>query len=326
MTDVKSLAKLEAELAELQKQRDDVEKRLRGLDAKERNVKRDLNPQAKKSQTSSDIQNINKRPRDNNNKTEDDASTNNAINKKARLSSVVTGAAPSASTTASSSISSSSSSSSSNRDKERHRETKRESESEHRSKDTRPPNAEVAKRNKRVFGVLLGTLQQFKQDMSKKSQIDKKREEIEHKITEKVKKEQENFYEQQQHALEEEKQAQLTRREDIKKKQEEAENQLLQLKWKQHQELLNNFSKTEAQPCIYWRPHNSADKAIIEKKDKMDTDKEPSEKPKTGEEMDKETKPDPNVEKEKVETEQAQEQEQEQPKEMETSTNESTNE
>jgi len=252
MAEVKDTTKLEAELRHLQRERDDVEYKLRGLEAKERNQARGMTSNRRRLPL--DNTNNHKRQRDinSNNNNADSTST-----KKARLSSVVTG----------------STSANKEREKDKEREKEGANEKEKRSAHNvtsaivQPPekpkptmnttNPEVAKRNRKLFGALLqGTLTKFKKDMGEKAEVVKRvaREEIEHKVEAKVQKEQETFLEQQQRALQEEKEKELAKRAEIKKKQEEMEAQILATKWQKHKDQLSLYLKTETKPHIYYKP------------------------------------------------------------------------
>jgi pinin len=112
---------------------------------------------------------------------------------------------------------------------------------------------EVKQRDKKIFGILVGTLQKFKEDSVKKSEIITHREEIVQKIETKVSQQREEELEKLRNSLKEEKAKELSQLESIKKKQEEKEQEMLNLRWKQHEKLLSNFLKTEAKPPIFYR-------------------------------------------------------------------------
>jgi len=234
------ISSLESELQSLYKQRDQVEYRLRGLESKERNLtkKRGLSSSSSFNSDNRDIGS--KRPRD-------ERSLKNDIdtNKKPRLSSVVA--------------------------------TDREEKDKEREKDRHPkvtshivtsnpvavagekPRASLKSgpeklRNKKLFGTLLmGTLQSFKNDVSKKTQAALRRQELEQKVENKVMQEQEQEAETQKRQLEEEKAKETALREEIRKNQLEKEKELLRVKWESHKTQLSKFIKTEAKPHLYYK-------------------------------------------------------------------------
>jgi len=259
---------IEEELKALQKQRQEVEQRLKGLESKK---PQEGHLKGKESGNNRSGAGSNKRlreerePYSTSNRREPVDRNRNADNdhlsKKSRLSSVV------------------SKQGDSRNDRERHREKDRDSSTSGKPKLTsaivstnpvpvvgekpRPSlntnSTEAKSRNKKLFGVILGTLNSFKSDITKKSQSSVRREELEQKVQAKVIQEQENFVELQRRNLQEEKEKELALREDIKKKQEEKELELLTLKWQQHRNQLSNFIRTETKPYIYYRPVDISD-------------------------------------------------------------------
>jgi len=126
-------------------------------------------------------------------------------------------------------------------------------------------DGKLKERNKKMFGFLLGTLQQFKKDMSVKSEAHSRREQIEMKVEAKVVEEQDKLIEQHKQLLVEKKQKAEALKEAIRKKEEEKEQQLLTLQWKRHRQLLSNFIKTKTQPSIFYLPirHNSVTAELL---------------------------------------------------------------
>jgi len=231
------VASLEIELQSLYKQRDQVEYRLRGLESKERNLikKRGLSSSSSNSNTN----NISKRERD-------DRSIKNEIdsNKKPRLSSVVTNEREEKDK---------------EKDKEKEKQPKVTSHIVTSSPASEKPRTSIKSgtdklRNKKLFGTLLmGTLQSFKSDASKKTQASLRREELEQKVESKVMQEQEHEAETQKRQLEEEKTKEAALRDEIRKSLLEKEKEFLQLKWDSHKIQLSKFLKTETKPEIYYR-------------------------------------------------------------------------
>ncbi len=82
---------------------------------------------------------------------------------------------------------------------------------------------ESKSRNRKMFGVLQGTLQQFRTQIDKKADALTKRQELEQKIDQKVTQEREGYVEQQKR----DKEKQLALREQLKKQQEQKELELL---------------------------------------------------------------------------------------------------
>lgn len=111
-------------------------------------------------------------------------------------------------------------------------------------------------RNKRMFGILLGTLQKFKDDSSQKTEKDLRREEINKKLEEAEKKEKEELSSQRRELFTERraKQAELRL---LQRKVDMAE---LQEEWDKHGEKLSHFIMTKANPPIFYMPAKHSDK------------------------------------------------------------------
>jgi len=108
------------------------------------------------------------------------------------------------------------------------------------------------KRHRKMFGFLLGTLQQFKKDVEVKSEAETKRHEIDQKIENKMEQERTDLLAQHQKILNEQKEREIKLKEEIKKKQEETELAILEQKWAKHHALLNLFRKTKAKPPVHF--------------------------------------------------------------------------
>jgi len=117
-------------------------------------------------------------------------------------------------------------------------------------------------RNKRMFGMLLGTLQKFKDDSAQKTDKDIRREEINKKLEEAEKKEKEELSLQRRELFTERraKQAELNA---LQRKVDMAE---LQEEWDKHGEKLSHFIMTKANPPIFYLPakHNDKTQKLLE--------------------------------------------------------------
>ncbi|KAF7727819.1 hypothetical protein EC973_007050 [Apophysomyces ossiformis] len=112
-------------------------------------------------------------------------------------------------------------------------------------------NADGKKRGQRLFGVLLGTLNKFKDDSQQMSEAEKKRQEIQNKLQEKLDVEKRELAEtiKAERERKEEQNIALKRR-----RQREAEEKRDAIRVQQ-QEHLASFFKTESTPALYYRPN-----------------------------------------------------------------------
>jgi pinin len=140
-------------------------------------------------------------------------------------------------------------------------------------------NEEIKKRNRKMFGVLLGTLQQFKKETEEKSELDQKRMEIDQKVQSKVDQERNELLERHKRIIAEQKERELALAEEIRKKQEEKETALLEHTWSQHRALLARFHKTRAKPPVYFAFNPKAPPMELPKYE----EEPPKEKPKEDE-------------------------------------------
>ncbi|KAJ3395504.1 hypothetical protein HDU92_005618 [Lobulomyces angularis] len=117
-------------------------------------------------------------------------------------------------------------------------------------------NPEQNKRSKRLFSVLLGTLNKFKEDTAVKTEAELNREKLEEKMREKLKKEKEELREKFNKEQEEKKEKlRLEREAEDKSRMEEIENiHQTNLKFKK------NFLKTKTLPLIYFSPYKLNEK------------------------------------------------------------------
>ncbi|CAO3693079.1 unnamed protein product [Rhizopus microsporus] len=110
-------------------------------------------------------------------------------------------------------------------------------------------------RNKRLFGVLLGTLNKFKDDTQNTSEVDKKRREINQKLQEKLDLEKKAMAERTEaRRLEKERMEQMKRQEEERILAEKKE--LFEV---QQKKVLANFLKTTTEPVLYYLPSKLTD-------------------------------------------------------------------
>ncbi|GIY65316.1 hypothetical protein CDAR_105001 [Caerostris darwini] len=129
-------------------------------------------------------------------------------------------------------------------------------------------NLKVKARNRRMLGMMLGTLQKFQREETKRKEQDQKRAEIEQKVEaaaaeekERIKKEKEELFQSRK-----EKQIQLR---CLEKKLEIAE---LHEAWERNQKLMLNYIKTKAGPRVFYLPANhtpESEKRLEESKVEM---------------------------------------------------------
>jgi len=127
--------------------------------------------------------------------------------------------------------------------------------SRHNTEDAKRPrldmnNNEVKKRSQRLFGMLLGTLTKFKNESQNKTEAEIKREQIEQKLQEKLKKDHEEL-------VEKMKREEQERKEKIAREKREAEEKRINdLKecWKNQKRNLANFLCTTTEPPLYYLP------------------------------------------------------------------------
>lgn len=152
------------------------------------------------------------------------------------------------------------------------------------SKPTKTTGDETTRtRTRNLLGKLLvGTLNQFKQDISQKSEVQARREEIEHRIDEKFSVERQQELEKAKQALEEHKERANAIREILRKKEEEHQVQNLSSLWAKHEQQLLSFIKTkEGGHVIYYLPakHNEKTAALLPVKEQPKEASTEEEKP-----------------------------------------------
>jgi len=174
-------------------------------------------------------------------------------------------------------------------------------------KDPEKPHPSLAateddkKRHRKMFGFLLGTLQQFKKEGEVKSEVEAKRQEIEQKVESKVEQEKAELLAQHKQIIDEQKERELKLKGEIKKKQEETELAILEGKWAKHHALLDLFQKTKATPVIYYAFNPNA--PPLELLTTTTTTKQENETEKDEMEVDKDTNKEKEIENDRGEEE-----------------------
>ncbi|GAN00708.1 hypothetical protein MAM1_0001d00130 [Mucor ambiguus] len=111
------------------------------------------------------------------------------------------------------------------------------------------------KRNKRLFGALLGTLNKFKDETEKNSEVDKKRQAINEKLHEKLERERAQL----QESLRERREQKMKLAEEKLEKEKQLWQDKKERSRLQQDELLANFLKTTTQPALYYLPQRLTD-------------------------------------------------------------------
>jgi len=112
-------------------------------------------------------------------------------------------------------------------------------------------------RDRRLFSSLLqGTLNSFKRSTNQENELKtiQKRKEVELKIEERVASEQQHLLELEKQKLEEERRQCQEKVSKVKEEIQIKEEQLLNLKFARHQQILSGFLKTKANPPVYFYP------------------------------------------------------------------------
>ncbi|KAI9495469.1 pinin/SDK/memA/ protein conserved region-domain-containing protein [Zychaea mexicana] len=116
-------------------------------------------------------------------------------------------------------------------------------------------NADSRRRGQRMFGVLLGTLNKFKDDSKNTSEAEKKRQEIESKTHEKLANEKKELAEK----LEADKQRREREAALLRKREERLVEEKRDSTCVKQKEYLANYVKTKAHPALYYRPKKLTD-------------------------------------------------------------------
>ncbi|XP_065038165.1 uncharacterized protein LOC135673249 isoform X1 [Musa acuminata AAA Group] len=129
-------------------------------------------------------------------------------------------------------------------------------------------DASLMKRNKRMLGQLLGTLEKFREEDEKLSSTDAymRRSDSLRRAEEKVREESERLRQQEREQIAEKRKRDLTLRARVAAKAQEKKLELLFLSWSEHHKKLSNFLRTKAEPPIYYMPAKPLvdDPALVE--------------------------------------------------------------
>ncbi|XP_070578435.1 pinin-like [Ptychodera flava] len=126
-------------------------------------------------------------------------------------------------------------------------------------KDTRTRKDSIAEasadkkgmqRNRRMFGLLMGTLQKFKADATQKTQKDKRRHDIENKLEEQAQREKKAVAMERIELFQERK----SKQKELNKLQRLMELAQMQEEWDAHNRNLCNFIRTKSKPHIFYKP------------------------------------------------------------------------
>nr|XP_010910964.2 pinin [Elaeis guineensis] len=126
----------------------------------------------------------------------------------------------------------------------------------------------LVKRNKRMLGQLLGTLEKFREEDKQLSATEAymRRSDSLRRAEQKAREESERLRQQEREQIAEKRRRDLTLRARVAAKAEEKKLELLFLLWAEHHKKLSNFVRTEAEPPIYYMPAKPLvdDPAIVE--------------------------------------------------------------
>ncbi|BBN07113.1 pinin [Marchantia polymorpha subsp. ruderalis] len=119
----------------------------------------------------------------------------------------------------------------------------------------------VAKRNRRMFGALLGTLEKFKQEDQKLSGSEAfiRRSTSQKRAEQRAQEESERLRQQEREQLAGKRKRDLVLRARIAAKSEEKQLELLFIQWTDHQTQLCSFLRTKAEPNIFYMPAKFSD-------------------------------------------------------------------
>jgi pinin len=145
------------------------------------------------------------------------------------------------------------------------------------------------KRNKRLFGVMLGTLQRFKKDLTAADDKLNKRRKVESEVEVQAKQQSESLIDSQRRQLKESKDKELTSLDDVRKKLSATIKAIQEEKVSARKRLFNNFFQTEAKPRLYWKPAKEGGNEPVRelKKQREEAEKKAAEEQKLQEEKDR---------------------------------------
>ncbi|XP_064622582.1 pinin-like [Lineus longissimus] len=118
-------------------------------------------------------------------------------------------------------------------------------------------------RNRRMFGLLLGTLQRFKDDSQEKQDRDKRRRDIELKLEERAVQEREDVKKERQMLFN----ARKRKQQELRQLETKMELVKLQKDWERETKKLSNFIRTKTRPHIYYLPKELIPSTIRKQQD-----------------------------------------------------------
>jgi len=121
-------------------------------------------------------------------------------------------------------------------------------------------------RNKRMFGMILGTLQKFQREEGTRSSKTHKREEIEKKLEKEAEEEKASILIQRQELFRERRQKQKEMRKLELKMTRVQDHQV----WEKNQQLVSSFIQTKLKPCIFYMPRVMSPEMEKRQKDTRD--------------------------------------------------------
>ncbi|XP_077997097.1 pinin-like [Glandiceps talaboti] len=124
-------------------------------------------------------------------------------------------------------------------------------------------------RNRRMFGLLLGTLQRFKADATQKTEKDTRRLEIEKKLDDQAQKEKQAIATERRELFQERRSKQI----ELNKLQRLMELAQMQEEWDTHNKHLCKFIRTKSKPHIFYLPakmSSASSKLLKESKDRIE--------------------------------------------------------
>ncbi|KAJ3697757.1 hypothetical protein LUZ61_001462 [Rhynchospora tenuis] len=128
----------------------------------------------------------------------------------------------------------------------------------------------LVKRNRRMLGQLLGTLEKFREEDKQLSSTEAfmRRSDSLRRAEEKAREESEKLKQQEAELIAEKRRRDLTLRARVSAKADEKRLELLFLDWTEHHKKLSNFLRTKAQPPIYYMPAKPLveDAAVVEQR------------------------------------------------------------
>lgn len=128
-------------------------------------------------------------------------------------------------------------------------------------------NPQIKQRNRKLFGFMQGYLQKSKSEAEEKTDQDKKRESIENKVEQSIKRDRSELDEAAIHRIQAEKSSQREQKENLIRQCDQIRSliELIQTNEKQHR--LRNFLRTDSKPSIYFLPRKlnaNTNKAVEE--------------------------------------------------------------